>query len=114
MIVVAEEVVPEEELRRQPDANVIPHFRVEAYVEALYGAHPCGVYGYYDMDAAFISEYYNKHSRTQEAFEKWADEWIMGVPDHKAYLNKLGAEKLTVLRANSALKWSTSIKRGVR
>ena len=114
LIVVAEEVVPEEFLRQQPDANVIPYFRVEAYVEALYGAHPCGVYGYYDMDAAFISEYYNAHSKTQDGFDKWADEWIMGVPDHKAYLNKLGAEKLTVLRANSALKWSTSIKRGVR
>ena len=81
-------------------------------MEALYGAHPCGVYGYYDMDAAFISEYYNKHSRTQEAFEKWADEWIMGVPDHKAYLNKLGAEKLTVLRANSALEVEYQYQKG--
>ncbi|MGC9964404.1 MAG: CoA-transferase [Syntrophobacteraceae bacterium] len=114
LIVVAEEVVPEEELRRQPDANVIPHFRVEAYTEVPFGAHPCGVYGYYDMDAAFISEYYNKHSRTQEAFDKWADEWIVDVPDHKAYLNKLGAERVTDLRVNSALKWSTHIKRGVR
>jgi glutaconate CoA-transferase subunit A len=114
LILEAEEVVPEEELRRQPDANVIPHFRVEAFTEAPFGAHPTGVYGYYDMDAAFISEYYNKHSRTQEAFDNWADEWITGVRDHKAYLNKLGAERLTDLRVNSALKWSTSIKRGVR
>jgi len=114
LIVMAEEVVPEEELRRTPESNVLPHFRVHAYVECPFGAHPTGVFGYYDLDAAFISEYYSKHSRSQEAFEKWADEWIYDVPDHKAYLNKLGAEKLINLRSNTALKWSTNIKRGVR
>jgi glutaconate CoA-transferase subunit A len=114
LIVMAEEVVPEEELRRDPSANVLPHFRVDAYVECPYGAHPTGVFGYYYADGAFMSDYYSNHSRTQEAFNKWADQWIMSSPDHYAYLNRLGAEKLTRLRSNTALKWSTNIKRGVR
>jgi len=114
LIVMAEEVVPEEELRRMPEANSLPHFRVHAYVECPHGAHPTGVFGYYDIDGAFISEYYAKHSRTQEAFDKWADEWIYGLPDHKAYMNKLGAERIMNLRSNTALKWSTNLKRGVR
>jgi glutaconate CoA-transferase subunit A len=114
LIVMAEEIVPEEELRREPTANVLPSFRVDAIIECPFAAHPTGVYGYYDMDAAFISDYYAHHSKTQEAFDKWADEWIFAVKDHQAYARKLGAERLTNLRANTALKWSTKIKRGVR
>lgn len=114
LIVVAEEIVPESELRREPTANVLPHFRVDAIVECPYGAHPTGVFGYYDMDAAFMSDYHRNHSRTQESFDRWADEWIFGVKDHTEYLNKLGAETLQNLRANSVLKWSTHLKRGVR
>lgn len=114
LIVMAEEVVPEEELRRVPESNVLPYFRVDAYVECPFGAHPTGVFGYYDMDAAFISGYYANHSRTQEAFDKWSDEWIRDIPDHRAYLNKLGAEKIIDLKSNSVLKWSENIKRGVR
>ncbi|TRZ53521.1 acyl CoA--acetate/3-ketoacid CoA transferase subunit alpha [bacterium] len=114
LIVVAEEVVPEEELRREPTANVLPFFRVDAFVECRFGAHPTGVFGRYDMDTAFISDYYTNHSRTQKAFDRWADEWITNVPDHKTYLNKLGGERLTNLMVNTALNWSTNIKRGVR
>lgn len=114
LIVMAEEIVPEEELRREPTANVVPHFMVSAIVECPFGAHPTGVFGYYDMDAAFISEYYRIHSRTQEAFDRWAEEWIFDVKNHTQYLEKLGSERLTNLRANSALKWSTNVKRGSR
>lgn len=53
LFVEAEEIVPESVLRRQPDSNVVPSFRVEGVVEVLHGVRPTGVYGYYDMDAAF-------------------------------------------------------------
>ncbi|MHC1760034.1 MAG: CoA transferase subunit A [Negativicutes bacterium] len=113
LIVMAEEIVPEEELRRDPTANVIPHFRVNHIVECPFGAHPTGVYGYSDMDGPFIAEYHN-NSKTQEDFDRWAAEWVYGVKSHDDYLNKIGGARLIKLRANSELKWSTGAKRGVR
>ena len=114
LIVVAEEVVPEEDLRKEPRANVIPGFVVDAVVECPLGAHPTGVFGYYDMDAAFISEYDRTHSKSDEQFSRFADEWIYGVRDHKEYLNKLGATRIVDLKANSSLKWSCTVERGCR
>ena len=112
LIVVAEEIVPESELRREPSANTLPYFMVHAIVECPLGAHPTGVFGYYDMDAAFISEYYSVHSKSDDQFACFADEWIYGVKDHNDYLNKLGGSRIVSLKANSSLKWSCSIRRG--
>jgi len=114
VIVMAEEIVPEEELRQNPAANVLPHFRVDAIVECPFGGHPGGVYGCYDMDGAFLSDYNDNYSRTQEAFDVFAQEWIYGIKSHEEYLDKLGGSRLINLRANTSLKWSTRVKRGVR
>lgn len=114
VIVMAEEIVPEEELRRDPAANVLAGYRVDAIVECPFGGHPGGVYGCYDSDGAFLSMYNDKGSRTQEDFDRFADEWIYGIKSHDEYLDKLGASRLMNLRANSSLKWSTTVKRGVR
>lgn len=113
LIVMAEEIVPEAELRREPTANVLPHFRVNGIVECPFGAHPSGVFGYYDMDGPFLANY-NQNSKTQADFDRWAEEWIFGIKSHDEYLDKLGGARLTNLRANSVLKWSTGVKRGVR
>jgi glutaconate CoA-transferase subunit A len=110
LIVMAEEIVPENELRRDPGANCIPNFRVDAIVECPFGAHPTGVFGYYDMDGRFISDYHLK-SRTKETFKAWVDEWVFGMKDHNQYLDKIGGSRLTSLRSNSALKWSTNVVR---
>lgn len=111
LIVVAEEIVPEHVLRREPSANLIPHYLVDAIVEVPWGAHPTGCYGYYEVDGAFIREFYNR-TKTQEGFDEWAQEWIFGVKDFNEYLYKLGLSRLDILRANSATKYSTRVKRG--
>lgn len=111
LIVVAEEIVPEQLLRQDPSANLIPHYLVDAIVEVPWGAHPTGCYGYYEVDGAFIREFYNR-TKTQEGFDEWAEEWIFGVKDFDEYLQKLGFRRLDALRANSATKYSTRVKRG--
>jgi glutaconate CoA-transferase subunit A len=113
LIVVAEEIVPEEMLRREPTANLIPHYLVDAVVEAPWGAHPTGCFGYYEVDGKFIRDYYSR-TKTQEGFDQWADEWIFSVRDYNDYLYKLGFKRLDTLRANSATNYSTRVKRGVR
>ena len=112
-IVICEKVVPEEYLRREPKANQIPWYLVDYIVELPWGAHPTGLFNLYETDGAFISDFYNK-TRTQEGFDKWADEWIFGVKDFNEYLNKLGRQRLDVLQAVPGLGYSMKLKRGSR
>lgn len=109
-IVIAEEVVPEEYLRRQADINTIPSFEVDYIVECPWSAHPTGMFGRYDVDGDFLRDFYQR-TRTQEGFDEWAKEWVFGL-DHQAYLEKIGWPRTMNLKANTALKYSTSVKRG--
>lgn len=113
LIVVAEEIVPEEVIRREPTANLIPHYLVDAIVEQPWGAHPTGCFGFYEVDGSFIRDFYNQ-TKTQEGFDAWAEEWILKVGDFNEYLYKLGFNRLDTLRANSSRKYSTRVKRGAR
>ena len=109
-IVMAEEIVPEEYLRRNADQNLIPSFEVDYILECPLGAHPTGMFGRYDVDGAFLKDFYGK-TRTQEGFDDFAKEWIFG-QDHMSYLEKLGWPRLLQQRANTALNYSTGVKRG--
>lgn len=113
VIVIAEEVVPESYLRRDPEKNIAAGYAIDYLIELPWGAHPTGSQGFYDVDADFIRAFYQA-SKSQETFDRWADEWIMGVKDHSEYLRKLGVDRLESLRANTALGYSTRVKRGTR
>jgi glutaconate CoA-transferase subunit A len=102
-IVLAEEIVPEEYLRRNADHNTIPTFEVDYILECPFGAHPTGMFGKYDVDGAFLKDFYSK-TRTQEGFDAFAKEWIHGL-DHISYLEKLGWPRMLNLKANTALNY---------
>ena len=57
VLVTAEEIVPEEEIRRQPDRTVIPGFAVDALVQVPWGSYPHECYGLYDSEPAHFTEY---------------------------------------------------------
>ncbi|WP_298273230.1 CoA transferase [Geobacter sp.] len=109
-IVMAEEIVPEEYLRREADRNTIPSFEVDYVVECPFGAHPTGMFGRYDVDGAFLKDFYGR-TRTQEGFDDFAKEWIHGL-DHLGYLEKLGWPRMLKLKANTALNYSAREKKG--
>lgn len=102
-IVMAEEIVPEEYLRRNADQNTIATFEVDHILECPFGAHPTGMFGKYDVDGAFLKDFY-ANTRTQEGFDAFAKEWIFGL-DHIAFLEKLGWQRMLNLRANTALNY---------
>jgi glutaconate CoA-transferase subunit A len=56
-IVSVEEVVSEAEVRRRPHETVIPHFAVDAVVEARHGCHPTSFFPDYTYDQAFHREW---------------------------------------------------------
>jgi glutaconate CoA-transferase subunit A len=90
VIVIAEEVVEPEVIASDPNRTVIPGFLVNAVVECAYGAHPSPVQGYYKRDDAFFRQYHEQ-TKTKADTAAWLDRWVYGVPDHRAYMNQLGA-----------------------
>jgi len=92
VIVVVEEIVDEDVIRSDPNRTLIPHIVVDAIVHQPYGAHPSYVQGYYDRDNAFYLAW-DEISRDQESTEAWLEEWVYGLENWDAYLEKLEAQE---------------------
>jgi acyl CoA:acetate/3-ketoacid CoA transferase alpha subunit len=101
-ILIAEHIVSTEIIRRQPENTVIPGLFVSHVVEQPFGAHPTSVYREYDYDADHIKKYVAA-SETPETFKKYLDEYVFSCKDHWEFLNKIGAEKMSSLRADELL-----------
>lgn len=92
VILVAEEIVAREVIASDPNRVPGPFFKVRAVVHELLGAHPSAVQGYYNRDHAFYHAYHSA-TRTQEGYQSWLNEWVLGLPDRAAYLARLGTER---------------------
>lgn len=102
-IVIAEEIVPTEVIRRDPERTVIPGFLVSHVVHLPFGAHPTSVYRCYDYDAEHIKAYVQA-TETRERFREYLDRYVYGVKDHWEYLERVGGMKrLNALRADALL-----------
>jgi len=88
VVVVVEEIVSAEVIRRDPNRTLIPEFRVSAVVEEPFGAHPSYVQGYYDRDNQFYDRW-DELSRTEESLQRYLEEWVFGVADRAAYRERL-------------------------
>lgn len=108
-IVTCEELVTDEELRKEPGANTIPGFAVTAVVHAPYGAHPCQCYNCYDLDEDYYREY-DEASKTDQGFRAFVDRWVYGPKDHGDYIERLGANRLLDLRVTGGLGFVSSRK----
>ncbi len=103
VVVITEELVSTDEIRREPERTVIPGHRVEAVVHQPYGAHPTAVFGCYDYDAEHLTQYVEQ-TKTAEGTEAYLRTYIRGTQDHRAYLEKVGGErKLNLLKADPVL-----------
>ena len=103
IVVIAEEIVSTDEIRKEPERTIIPGHRVEAIVHQPFGAHPTAVYGHYDYDADHLRLYVG-YSKKGGAIGAYLDEYVRGTKDHSDYLEKIGgASKLDALKADPAL-----------
>jgi glutaconate CoA-transferase subunit A len=92
VIYTAEEIVPPEVIRSDPNRVLAPSLKTLAVVHVPGGAHPSPVPGYYNRDHKAYAEYHQR-SRTAEDFALWQQEWIDALPDRDAYLDHLGVER---------------------
>jgi len=97
LIVSAEEIVDSEVMRAQPEKTIIPWYNVDAVVHAPYGSWPGEMAGCYERDEdhyrAFI-----KTAETAEGADAYLKEWVYGLPNHQALLEKVGRDRLEALR----------------
>lgn len=103
VIVMTEELVSTEVIRRDPERTVIHGFRVSHVVQLPFSAHPTSVYRAYDYDADHI-KLYVELTKTPEGVKAYLDKYVYGVEDHWEYLERVGGSKrLNDLKADSIL-----------
>jgi glutaconate CoA-transferase subunit A len=101
VVVVVEEVVPDDVIRADPNRTIIPGLIVDAVVVEPWGAHPSYVQGAYDRDNRFYLDW-DPISRDEAALQAWLGDWVHDLPDRAAYAEKLGEDRLASLRPGSA------------
>ena len=89
VIIVVEEIVDDDVIRRDPNRTVIPGVKVDAVVEEPLGCHPSFVQGYYDRDNRFYLNW-DPIARDPEKLAAWLDEWVYGTANHAEYVQKWG------------------------
>lgn len=87
VLVTAEEIVPEEDIRRHPDRTVIPGFVVDALAHVPYGAYPHECYGLYDSEPDHFTEYVaGIREAGSEGVTRYLDRYVYDPPSHADYL----------------------------
>lgn len=92
LIVTTEEVVDDEVITSAPGRTVIPHFIVDAVVEAPYGSHPGNMPGMYYSDEVHMAEWLSL-SRTDEGVEEYMSQYVLGVEGFDEYFELVGGEE---------------------
>jgi len=109
VIATVERIVDHEFIKRYSHLVKVPSYLVKAVCPAQFGSHPAGMSNYglerevtgYEVDRDFCMDLREK-SKDPETLQAWMDEWIRGCPDHDAYIEKLGHERLWYLQGKSA------------
>jgi len=111
VIATCEELLDDEELRRDPERNRIPPFVVQAVAHVPWGGHPHSVHNYYDYDPEHLT-LFARAARSDDSFRAYLDRFVFGTPTHEAYLDEVGGEgKQHLLRARSGLGYNPELKR---
>lgn len=111
VIVTAETIVADDELRREPERNPLPYFAVHHVCHVPWGAHPYAVYNCYDYDPRQLKRYHES-AEDDAAYARYLDEFIYGTPDQAGYLAAIGgAARLDELRADPAFGYRPDLRR---
>jgi glutaconate CoA-transferase, subunit A len=103
LIITAERIIPNDEIRRSPMDTIIPFYLVDAVCEVPYGAYPGSMPYEYFSDEEHLSEWIDvQHDQAQ--FELFLQRNIHDCPDHSTYIQiNGGSNKLNELRDRELL-----------
>ena len=103
LIITAERIISNDEIRSAPYATAIPSFCVDAVCEVPYGSYPGNMPGEYFSDEVHLREWLQVE-RDEDALRAFLKEHIYDVPDFEHYLNLCGGlERMKQLRAQELL-----------
>jgi glutaconate CoA-transferase subunit A len=102
VLVTTEEIVPEEEIRRQPDRTVIPGFLVDALVHVPFGSFPHECYGLYEADFDHFDEYNaGIQAHGPQGVSEYLERYVYEPPTFADYLDRFGGERLARQQARA-------------
>lgn len=98
VIVSAERIVSTDEISSRPWTTMLPHFAVDAVVEAPFGAYPNECYGLYDADFAHFDDYVRLvKEQGVDGARSYVDGNVREVADFAGFLRRVGDERLNAL-----------------
>ncbi len=87
VIMTAEDIVPDEEIRLHPDRTVIPGFAVDALVPVPYGSYPHECYGLYDAEPDHFTVYVDGIKRDgAKGVADYLERYVYGPRSYADYL----------------------------
>ncbi len=110
VIVSCEEVLPTEEIRRDPDQNCLPHFLVDAIVVAPFGAHPTACHMCYDYDPFHLKSFAQIASNDL-LFQKYLNEWVYEIETQDEYLAKISDSDIKKIQADATVGYAPGLDR---
>jgi glutaconate CoA-transferase subunit A len=91
VLVTAEEIVSEDEIRLHPDRTVIPGFLVDALAHVPYGSYPHECYGAYDAEPEHFTVYVDGiRERGAAAVADYLERYVYAPRSHADYLALFG------------------------
>ena len=88
VLLTAEEIVPDDEIRRHPDRTVVPGFAVDALVHVPYGSYPHECYGLYDSEPDHFTVYVDgiKARGATAGVAEYLERYVYAPSSHADYL----------------------------
>jgi acyl CoA:acetate/3-ketoacid CoA transferase alpha subunit len=103
LIISTEEIISNEEIRRQPNLTTIPYYLVDAVVHLPFGSYPGAMPGLYTVDGEAMMEM--MIADRSGGWDAYLDKWVYGVESHTDMLEKkVGAKKLLELMKLETIK----------
>jgi glutaconate CoA-transferase, subunit A len=95
VIVSAEEIVDPDVIEAAPGATMLPHFTVDAVVEAPFGAYPHECYGRYEADFGHFDDYVALLRRDgPDGARRYVESNVLAHADFAAFLDAAGPDRL--------------------
>lgn len=91
LIISAEKIVDNAEIRKYPEHTIIPHFLVDAVVHAPFGSHPGEMCYDYWRDEEHLGEYVAA-SKKEESMQQYLEKYVYGVSNHDEYMELAGGQ----------------------
>jgi glutaconate CoA-transferase subunit A len=104
VLVTAEEIVSEDEIRRHPDRTVIPGFLVDALAHVPYGSYPHECYGAYDAEPDHFTSYVEGiQQRGAAGVADYLERYVYAPRGHGDYLALFGEARMADAAARARM-----------